>query len=85
MKKILAMVLCAMMLISSSVCALAEFDTFTGPTIDAIKAKGKIVMATEAGYAPFEFLDENLEFAGCDIWLAEQIAAALSAVPAEAG
>ena len=80
MKKILALVLCALMLISTSVCGLAEavdYTTFTGPTIDAIKAKGKLLMGTEAGYAPFEFMDENIQFAGCDIWLAEQIADAL--------
>lgn len=45
--------------------------------VEAIKAKGKLVMGTEATYAPFEFLDENAKFAGCDIWLGEQIAAEL--------
>lgn len=55
----------------------ADFAQFTGKTIDAIKAKGTLVVGTEATYAPFEFLDENAQFAGCDIWLAEQIAIAL--------
>lgn len=30
-------------------------------TLDAIKAKGKLVVATEAAYEPFEFLDEDGE------------------------
>lgn len=55
----------------------ADYSAYTGATIEAIKAKGKLVLGTEAQYAPFEFLDANAEFAGCDIWLAQQIADAL--------
>lgn len=42
--------------------------------VEKIKAKGKLVVGTEAQYAPFEFKDEKAQFAGCDIWLAQQIA-----------
>ena len=80
MKKIIAMVLCIMMLISVAAMANAEavdYSQFTGATIDAIKEKGKIVLGTEATYPPFEFLDESANFAGCDIWLSQQIADAL--------
>lgn len=42
--------------------------------LDAIKAKGKLVVGTEAQYPPFEFKDDKAQFAGCDIWLAQQIA-----------
>ena len=45
--------------------------------LDAIKAKGKLVVGTEAQYAPFEFKNDKAEFAGCDIWLAQQLADAL--------
>ena len=31
-------------------------------------------MGTEAQYAPYEFKDLNANFAGCDMWLAQQIA-----------
>lgn len=55
----------------------ADYSAYTGATIEAIKAKGKLVLGTEAQYAPFEFLDADANFAGCDIWLAQQIAAAL--------
>ena len=55
----------------------ASASSATGDLVEAIKAKGKLVVGTEATYAPFEFLDEKAEFAGCDIWLAQQIADAL--------
>ena len=57
--------------------AAVDYSAYTGATIDAIKAKGKLVLGTEAQYAPFEFLDASANFAGCDIWLAHQIADAL--------
>jgi len=87
MKKFFALLLCATLCASIATCAVAQdaissveasdFAEFSGATIDAIKAKGVLVVGTEATYAPFEFLDENANFAGCDIWLAEQIAIAL--------
>lgn len=46
-------------------------------TVEAIKAKGKLVLGTEAQYAPFEFKDMDANFVGCDIWLAQQVADAL--------
>ena len=55
----------------------AAFEQFTGPSIDAIKEKGVLTMVTEAQYPPFEFLSPDGEFLGCDIWLGQQIAAAL--------
>lgn len=54
-----------------------DFASFSGEKIDAIKKKGELVVATEAQYAPFEFMDAKGNYLGCDIWLAEQIAAAL--------
>ncbi len=41
-----------------------------------LKAK-KMIVGTEATYPPYEYLDENAQFAGCDIWLAQQIADSL--------
>ena len=43
--------------------------------LEQIKAKGKVVVGTEAQYAPYEFKDLDANFAGCDMWLAQQIAA----------
>ena len=46
--------------------------------LEQIKAKGKVVVGTEAQYAPYEFKDLDANFAGCDMWLAQQIAEELS-------
>ena len=43
-------------------------------TVEAIKARGKLVVTTEAGYAPFEFLDENDNVIGLDASLAQALA-----------
>ena len=43
-------------------------------TVEAIKARGKLVVTTEAGYAPFEFLDENGNVIGLDASLAQALA-----------
>lgn len=45
-----------------------------GHTVEAIKAKGVLVVTTEAGYAPFEFLDENDNIVGLDASLAQALA-----------
>lgn len=45
--------------------------------LESIKAKGKLVVGTEAQYAPYEFKDLDANFAGCDMWLAQQIADSL--------
>ena len=42
-----------------------------------IKKKGKLVVGTEAQYPPYEFKDLDASFAGCDMWLAQQIADAI--------
>ena len=70
MKKLLAMVLCLCMLCCAAA-ASAE------GVVDTIKEKGVLVMGTEATYGPYEFLDDNANPIGCDVWLAEQIAAEL--------
>ena len=49
----------------------------TSSKLDQIKANGKLLVGTEAQYAPYEFKDLNASFAGCDMWLAQQIADSL--------
>jgi len=54
--------------------------TATGPTIDAIKEKGKIVMGTSADFPPMEwisFQNGKEEFTGVDIALGQAIADSL--------
>lgn len=73
MKKIQKMfvILAALVLCLSAVSASAD------GVLANVQANGKIVMGTEATYPPYEYLDDNANFAGCDIWLAQQIADAL--------
>ena len=54
--------------------APAEESAAPAGLVDSIKAKGKLVVGTEAQYAPYEFKDLDTNFAGCDMWLAQQIA-----------
>ena len=49
----------------------------TSSKLDEIKANGKLLVGTEAQYAPYEFKDLDANFAGCDMWLAQQIADSL--------
>ena len=69
MKKIFALMLCLCLMC----CAAASAEGI----VDTIKEKGVLVMGTEATYGPYEFLDDNANPIGCDVWLAEQIAAEL--------
>ena len=67
MKKIFAIAL-ALCLIICAVSASAE------GVLEKIKNAGVLVVGTEATYGPYEFLDDNANPIGCDIWLAQQIA-----------
>ena len=69
-KKMLTLLLAAVMLLS--MLAL----TACGPKfndVDAIKANGKLVVYTEAGFAPYEFVYEN-EIVGVDIEIMKKVA-----------
>ena len=59
---------------SSQNSALADDD---GPVMAKIKTDGKLVVGTEAQYAPYEFKNLKAEFVGCDIFLDQKIADAL--------
>ena len=78
--KIAAFILSLVMVVSlfagfgSQNAALADGD---GPVMAKIKADGKLVVGTEAQYAPYEFKNLDAEFVGCDIFLAQKIADAL--------
>lgn len=70
MKKVFAIAL-ALCLVLFSFSASAE------TALERIQNAGVLVVGTEATYGPYEFLDEDANPIGCDIWLAEQIAEAL--------
>lgn len=68
MKKMLALVLALCMMVACVAVASAE------GAVDKIKAAGELVIGTEATYGPYEFLDDDSNPIGCDIWLAQKIA-----------
>ena len=67
MKKLFAILLAAMMLLTCS--ALAE-DT----GLADIMAKGQLIMGFDEAYPPFGYVDENGEHVGFDIDLAKEVA-----------
>ena len=69
MKKIISLVLAVLML----TCVLASCGAKKGQTLDDIKKSGELVVYTEAGFAPFEFIYNN-EVVGVDIAICEEIA-----------
>ena len=70
MKKMFALLLAALMLLTCS--ALAE-DTGLADVL----AKGKLIMGFDEAYPPFGYVDENGEHVGFDIDLAKEVAARL--------
>ena len=77
MKKIICTVLSLMLIASVILAPAAIAEAPMGPVMEKIKASGKMIVGTEATYPPYEYLDDNAQPAGCDIWLSQQIADAL--------
>lgn len=88
MKKLFALFIAALMLFAFAACGTPEQESSApetaeesaseyGPVLSKIMENGKLVVGTEAQYAPFEFKDLDANYAGCDMWLAGQIADAL--------
>ena len=69
MKKVLALTLAALMLIST----LTMFGCGKATGLDAIKKAGKLTIYTEAGFAPYEFVYNN-EIVGVDIEIMKAVA-----------
>jgi len=81
MKKILAVLLAMVMMVSLAACGSAPAPVSTpdaagGAKIEAIKAKGKLVLGTASGYPPFEFVsvENNGNVIGIDVELAQAVA-----------
>lgn len=70
MKKLFALLIALTLMLCA---ASAGAET----VLEKIKNSGVITLGTEATYPPYEYLDDNANFAGCDIWLANKIADAL--------
>ena len=76
-KRVGALILSLLMLVSVFASFPASAAEADGPVMAKIKSSGKLVVGTEAQYAPYEFKDLNANFVGCDMFLAQKIADAL--------
>ncbi len=76
MKKISKVIALALVLMALPAMIFAS-GASEGTVLEDIKASGKLVVGTEAQYAPYEFKDMNANIVGCDMFLAQQIADAL--------
>ena len=79
-KKTLALAMSALMLLAMLTgCGSSKKDDAPAAdsNTDTQEANGKLLVGTEAQYAPYEFKDLDANFAGCDMWLAQQIADSL--------
>jgi len=70
MKKLLAIILILTMLFTFASCGEKKQSS----KIDAIKTKGKLVVATDAAWAPFEYIGKNGEITGSDMEIGKYIA-----------
>ena len=77
MKKLCRILVLALVLVSVAASLFASGASEENSALTKIKESGKLVVGTEAQYAPYEFKDMNANIVGCDIFLAQQIADAL--------
>ena len=75
MKKVLAIALAALMVVSFAACAKQEAaPAAAAPAVKTVQA-GKLIMATNAAFPPYEFVaDDGKSFAGVDVEIADMIA-----------
>ena len=59
---------------------LLPFKMVTADTLSDVKSSGKLIFGLEAGYKPFEFLDENNKLVGYDIDVGSEIGKRLGGV-----
>lgn len=74
MKKLLKVVVLAFVLFSASSLIFAGGASENNSVLGKIKERGRLIVGTEAQYAPYEFKDMNANIVGCDMFLAQQIA-----------
>ena len=70
LNKILALALALAMIFTLCACGAKKSES----TLDKVKASGKLILATDACWAPFEYIGENGEATGSDVEIAKYIA-----------
>ena len=75
-KKMLAMLLAAVMIMAVTACGGGSSDSESadGGKLAEIQEKGKIVMCTDAAWAPFEYIGADGEVTGVDVEIGKYIA-----------
>lgn len=78
LKKIAVILLALALLVSCAACGSSKKEEAASesasPTIDAIKAKGKLTVMTNASFPPFEYIDGEGNVVGVDLDSAKKIA-----------
>ncbi len=77
MKKLLNVLVLVFVLMAIPAAVFASGSNEKGTVLADIKARGRLIVGTEAQYAPYEFKDMDANIVGCDIFIAQQIADAL--------
>ena len=73
-KKAMIIALSMMMVLALAACGGGGSSSEEGGKLAAIQEAGKIVVCTDAAWAPFEYIGEGGEPAGIDIEIAQAIA-----------
>ena len=73
-KKIMAIMMAMMMALALAACGGGSGSSEEGGKLAEIQEKGKIVVCTDAAWAPFEYIGEGGEPTGIDIEIAQAIA-----------
>lgn len=73
MKKLLNVLVIALVLIAVPAMAFAG-GASDKSALQTVKDRGRLIVGTEAQYAPYEFKDMDANIVGCDMYIAQQIA-----------
>ena len=73
-KKMMMIALSAVMVLALAACGGGSSSDSEGGKLAAIQEKGKIVVCTDAAWAPFEYIGEGGQPTGIDIEIAQYIA-----------
>ena len=77
MKKFQKVLVFMFVLVASIAAVSASGSSENGTVLADVKERGRLIVGTEAQYAPYEFKDMNANIVGCDMFLADEIAKAL--------
>ena len=77
MKKFLNVLVLMFVLMAIPAAVFASGNKENGTVLADVKERGRLIVGTEAQYAPYEFKDMSANIVGCDMFLASEIAEAL--------